>query len=75
MMATKNLAALFVCLMALSVPTMVQAWTVGSVPADGVYKFTFGGQLVVVVEPTASGLATLIVKGGGLESTLDFAVE
>ena len=42
MMATKNLVALFVCLMALSVPTMVQAWTVGSVPADGVYKFTFG---------------------------------
>ena len=75
MMATKNLAALFVCLMALSVPTMVQAWTAESVPADGVYKFTFRGQLVVVVEPTASGLATLIVKGGGLESTLDFAVE
>lgn len=42
MMATKNLAALFVCLMALSVPMMVQAWTVGSVPAEGVYKFTFG---------------------------------
>lgn len=32
--------------MALSVPTMVQAWTVGSVPADGVYKFTFGADSV-----------------------------
>ena len=42
MAVKKNLAALFACLMALSVPTMVQAWTVGSVPADGVYKFTFG---------------------------------
>jgi len=51
MMATKNLAALFVCLMALSVPTMVQAWTAGSVPADGVYKFTFG------VDSAAEGFA------------------
>ena len=51
MMATKNLAALFVCLMALSVPTMVQAWTVGAVPADGVYKFTFG------VDSAADGFA------------------
>ena len=51
MMATKNLAALFVCLMALSVPTMVQAWTVGAVPADGVYKFTFG------VDSVADGFA------------------
>ena len=41
-MAKKNQAALFACFMALSVPTMVQAWTTGSVPADGVYKFTFG---------------------------------
>jgi len=41
-MAKKNPTALFACLAALSVPTMVLAWTVGSVPADGVYRFTFG---------------------------------
>ena len=41
-MAKKHPAALFACLTALSVPTIVLAWTVGSVPADGVYRFTFG---------------------------------
>ena len=34
---------------------------------------TFHGQLVVVVEPTATGAATLTIKGGGLESKIMFA--
>ena len=36
---------------------------------------TFHGQLVVVVEPTATGPATLSIKGDGLEGAIDFTIE
>lgn len=36
---------------------------------------TFHGKLVVVVEPTATGSATLAIKGGGLEGAINFTIE
>ena len=36
---------------------------------------TFHGELVVVVEPTAAGPATLAIEGGGLEGAIDFTIE
>ena len=36
---------------------------------------TFHGLLVVVVEPTSTGPAKLTVKGGGLESAIEFTIK